>query len=494
MLSPEQVATVRRLFFAEHWKVGTIATELGVHRSAVCHALYRGERKLVPPRPSPLDPYLEFLRATLDQHPRLVSTRLYEMLRPRGYAGTLRQLKRKLPALRPAHGEPFLRLRTFPGEQAQVDWAHFGQVSVGRARRSLMAFVMTLSYCRALYVEFFFDQSQESFLLGHVRAFAAFGGAPREILYDNLRSAVLERCGQAIRFHPRLIELSAHYHFQPRACQVRRGNEKGRVERAIRYIRDSFFAARPFTTLHDLNEKVRLWQSSVALARPWPDDPTRTVVEVFEEEKPRLLSLPQHPFDPALLLTVCSKKIIYVRFDRNDYSIPPEAVGRTLSLLASDTLVRILDGQNELARHARCFDAHRRVEDPAHVEALLKLKRGASAHTPSARLLAAVPQAEAFLEAAFERGEPAGSQVSQLLALLSEHGASELRAAIDEALARKTPRASSVAYLLQKRRRTVHQVAPLPVDLSRRPDLADLAVTPHEGRIYDELSDPLSDD
>src|ERR1019366_9875507 len=146
--------------------------------------------------------------------------------------------------LRPQRREPFLQLQTFPGEQGQVDWAHFGHVMVGRARRALSCFVMTLSYSRALYLEFFFDQTMENFLRGHVHAFEFWSGQPRVILYDNLKSAVLERRGNQILFHPQLIELSAHYHFAPRPCQVRAGNQKGRVERAIRYVRDSFWAGR----------------------------------------------------------------------------------------------------------------------------------------------------------------------------------------------------------------------------------------------------------
>ena len=494
MLTPELVARIRHLFYAEHWKVGTIAAELGVHHTSVCHALYDAERKPAPARPSPVDAYTDFLRQTLQEHPRLVAPRLYEMIRARGYSGTLRQVTRRVALLRPRSSEAFLKLRTFPGEQGQVDWAHFGHVLVGRTKRPLMAFVMTLSYSRALHVEFFFDQIQESFLTGHVRSFAEFEGVPRVILYDNLRSAVLERCGQAVHFNPRLIELSAHYHFQPRPCRVRRGNEKGRVERAIRYLRESFFAARPFTTLADLNEKVHAWEHSVARQRSWPEDLTRTVEEVLAEERPLLLPLPQHPFDATLLVPVSSSKTIYVRFDRNDYSIPPEAVGHPLSLLATDTHVRILKGQTELARHQRCFEAGRRIEEPDHVEALLKQKRQALGQTPSSRLLSAVPQAEAFLHEAFQRGESAGSQVNQLLSLLAQYGAPELRAAIGEAIQRQTPRASSVAYLLQKRHRMRGQSAPLPVDLSRRPDLADVSVTPHEAETYDELSDPPSDD
>ena len=137
------------------------------------------------------------------------------------------QLRRFIARIRPTPREAFLRLTTFPGEQGQVDWAHFGEVSVGRARRRLSCFVITLSYSRALYLEFFFDQRMESFLRGHIHAFEDWQGIPSVLLYDNLRSVVLERHGDAIHFHPRLVELSAHYHFAARPCQVRAGNQKG---------------------------------------------------------------------------------------------------------------------------------------------------------------------------------------------------------------------------------------------------------------------------
>jgi transposase len=157
-----------------------------------------------------------------------------------------------LPALRPHSREPFLQLQTFADEQAQVDWAHFGNVMVRRAKRALSCFVMTLSHSRALYLEFFFDQTMENFLRGHVHAFEYWHGQPRVIVYDNLKSAVLERRGN------QMIELSARYHFAPRPCHVRAGNQKGRVERAIRYVRDSFWAGRTFTTLAECNRQALL--------------------------------------------------------------------------------------------------------------------------------------------------------------------------------------------------------------------------------------------
>src|SRR2546425_1252777 len=414
MISPEIRAQIRRYFYAEHWKIGTIARELGVHPDAVRNAI-EAQRLggAQPVRPSMVDPYLEFIRQTLDQHPRLRATRIYQMARDRGYTGSVVQLRRTVARLRPQIREPFLRLETFPGEQGQVDWAHFGHMMVGRARRALSCFVMTLSYSRALYLEFFLDQTTENFLRGHVHAFQAWNGQPRVILYDNLKSAVLERRGSQILFNPRLLELSGHYHFAAQACQVRAGNQKGRVERAIRYVRDSFWAGRTFTTLTECNRQAWLWRDQVAHQRRWPGDDGRTVEQVFAEEQPRLMPPPLHPFSTDRIDTVCSHKTIYVRFDLNDYSIPPEAVGRPLTLIASDTTVRLLDGAREIARHPRTYDRHKQVLDPTHREAVLQAKRKAFHATPAGRLEQAVPERKTLLDLAFAQGESAGSQTAQ---------------------------------------------------------------------------------
>jgi transposase len=413
------------------------------------------------------------------------------MIRERGYTGSVVQLRRAVARLRPPGREPFLRLQTFPGEQAQVDWAHFGQVAVGRARRKLSCFVMTLSWSRALYLEFFFDQTMENFLRGHVHAFQDFTGQPRVILYDNLKSAVLERRGNEIHFHPRLMELCAHYHFGARPCQVRAGNQKGRVERAIRYVRDSFWAGRPFTTLAECNRQAREWRDQVAHQRRWPGDDSRIVAQAFAEEQPRLLSPPQHSFPTDLVLPVCSAKTIYVRFDLNDYSIPPETVGRQLTLVASATQVRILDGAAEIASHPRTYDRHQEVLEPAHQQALQKAKRKIFHATPMGRLAQAVPESETLLDRAFTQGESAGSQTGQLLKLLDLYGAAALRRAITEALERNTPRASSVAFLL---RRQPRRAAPLAVDLSRHPEAQSIDVRPHDLETYDELARHHDDD
>ena len=152
-ISPETGARIRRHFYVEHWKIGTIASQLGVHPDAVRHAI-ESERfdNSKPLGVSVVDPYVEFIRHTLDQHPRLRATRIYQMIRDRGYSGSVVRLRRTVARLRPQFREPFLQLHTFPGEQSQVDRAHFGHVMVGRAKRALSCFVTTLSYSRALYL------------------------------------------------------------------------------------------------------------------------------------------------------------------------------------------------------------------------------------------------------------------------------------------------------------------------------------------------------
>lgn len=491
MISPETRAQIRRYFYAEHWKVGTIAAQLGVHPDAVRNAIETQRLGGAQPlRPSIVDPYLAFIGQTLEQHPRLCATRIYHMAHERGYTGSVVQLRRAVSRLRPRIREPFLRLETFPGEQAQVDWAHFGHVMVGRARRALSCFVMTLSYSRALYLEFFFDQTTENFLRGHVHAFQAWRGQPRAILYDNLKSAVLERRGSQILFNPRLIELTAHYHFTPQPCQVRAGNQKGRVERAIRYVRDSFWAGRTFTTLAECNRQSLLWRDQVAHQRRWPEQDGRTVEQAFHDEQPRLLPPPLHPFDTDRIETVCSRKTIYVRFDLNDYSIPPEAVGRPLTLAASDTVVRLLDGATEIARHPRTYDRQQQVLDPTHRDAVLKLKRKAFHATPAGRLEQAVPESKTLLDLAFAKGESALAQTSQLLKLLDEYGPAALRRAIVEAVERNTPRASSVAFLVRRQSRP-QRVA---LDLSGHPQAQSIDVRPHDLETYDELARCQNDD
>jgi hypothetical protein len=257
-----------------------------------------------------------------------------------------------------------------------VDWAHFGRLAVGRAERPLWAFVMVLSFSRQVFVRFFLGASMPFFLRGHVEAFDFFGGVARVLLYDNLKSAVLERRGDAIRFNPTLLALAAHYRFEPRPVAVARGNEKGRVERAIRYIRDSFFAARAYADLADLNRQADEWCTTRATERPWPEDKSRTVRDAFAEEKPKLLEHPNDRFPAHERVDVEIGKTPYARFDLNDYSVPHDRTRRTVVVIADSTTVRIVDNNEQIASHPRSWSRGDQVETPEHIERLRPRRSG----------------------------------------------------------------------------------------------------------------------
>jgi transposase len=497
MITPEHHAEIRRLYYGEHWKVGTIATALGVHHETVRAALAhdtQGVRRGVC-RATLLDPYLPFLRDTLAQHPRLRATRLYEMVRGRGYTGSVVQLRRAVRLLRPAAtATVYRRLVTLPAEEAQIDWGSFGAIRIGRGVRPLSGFVMVLSYSRALYALFTLDQTLESFLRGHVDGFASFQGVARTLVYDNLRSAVLERAGTAIRFHPRLLELAGHYHFAPRPCTPGRGNEKGKVERQIQYLRHAFFAARTFVDVDDLNGQFQRWRDEIAHRRPHPEQRDRTVADVLAEERPRLLPLPAHPFETEAMRTVSSGKTPYVRFDRNHYSIPHTHVRRPLTLLASPTTVRVVVGTEEIARHARSYDTGQTIEQEAHVTGLIDATRQANPSSARDRLRLAVPAAAPLLERLAARGEALRYHIVRLLALLDDYGPQELGAAIAHALERDALGAGAIAHLLETRRRQRGLKPPIPMALPDRPGVRDLDVTPHRLETYDDLARSDSDD
>jgi len=492
MITREQHAHVRRLYFAEHWKVGTIAKELGLHADAVERAIEidRFGARVESPRPSSLDPYKPFVLATLDKHPTLRATRLCEMLRQRGYPGSVKTVRRYVRTVRPpASREAYLALETMPGEQGQVDWAHFGKLVVDGAQRPLSCFVMVLSFSRALFARFTLDQSMESFLRGHLAAFARFSGAPRVILYDNLKSVVLDRVGMHVRFHPRVLDLAGHYHFEPRPCAPYRANEKGKVERAIQYLRHSFFAARRFSDVADLNAQLARWLTDIADARQRPtDEGNQTVAALHDHERSYLVPLPAHAFASDLVTVVRSGKRPYVRFDKNDYSIPDALVRKPLTLIATEDEVRVVDGDAEVARHRRSYGRRQRIEDPKHIEALTKKKRQASELRGRDRLRASCPHAAALLEEMARRGEALRHHTAQLSRLLDRYGPDALDRAIAEALDRGAPSVAAVAHLCDAHRRKRGQPPIVAVTLPDEPAVRDLVVSRHDLSAYDQLT------
>jgi transposase len=492
----ELAARIERLYTVEHWRVGTIARQLNVHRDTVRRVLR--EHAVAPPgtplRQSLIDPFRSFIRETLEKYPTLAASRLHDMVRERGYAGQASHFRYLVSTMRPRPpAEAYLRLRTLPGEQMQVDWAHFGHLAVGRARRPLMGFVMVLSYSRRVFLRFCLNAQMDSFLRGHVQAFIAFGGLARVLLYDNLKSVVLERVGDAIRFNPEFLAFAKHYRFEPRPVAVARGNEKGRVERQIDFIRKSFFAARKFTDVADLNAQARDWCDGRALDRPWPQDDSLTVRQAFVLEQPRLLELPATDYALGERLEVSVAKTPYVRFDWNDYTVPHTHVQRSLSVLADERRVRIFEGITEVASHPRSFERHRTIEDPTHLQALVEYKRRARAHRGCDALAQAVPASTELLQMAAQRGYNLGSITAALLRLLDQYGAPSLQAAILEAIARDVPHPNAVRLALERARERSGQPPPLALALPEHVARRDAPMRTPSLASYDRRLDPTKD-
>jgi len=488
MIDKALEAEILRLHHAEKWPVGTIAAQLHVHHTTVQRVLGQAglSPELVSPRSSMVDPYLDFVVTTLEKYPRLRASRLYHMARERGYPGGPDHFRRIVARLRPKpKQEAYLRLTTLIGEQAQADWGAFGKLQIGGAFRPLWAFVMVLSWSRQIFLRFYLSLAMPSFVRGHVDAFAFFQGVPRVVLYDNLKSAVLERVAHVIHFNDRLLELSRHYHFEPRPVAVARGNEKGRVERAIRFIRDSFFAARVFKDLIDLNQQALQWMTGLAADRQFPQDRALTVRDAFAQEQPKLLPLPDEPFPADEVVSVEIGKTPYARFDLNDYSVPHTYVRRSLTVAASLDCVRVLDGNAVIAAHPRCWDRGKQIEDPAHIEPLIEYKSRARKHRGMDRLNSAAPSAAPLLSMAAERGGNIGSITSRLLMLLDQVGPSELQAALAQAVEQDLPTVGAVRQILD--RRLTERGLPPPVSILVSPKAARVTVKNHPLNTYDSL-------
>ena len=485
--TPEIEAEILRLHHAERWPVGTIAAQLGVHPDTVRRVLGLGDPRSPDalPKPRLVDPWQDFIGETLARYPRLCSTRLYDMLRERGYPGAQRTLRRYVAEVRPRpRREVYLRTETLAGEQAQIDWAYVGKLPVPGGERALWLFVMVLSHSRALWGEFVIDLSVHSLCRSLVRAACAFQGVTRQWLFDNPKIVVLERRGDAVRYHPVLLELCGKLRVQPRLCAVRRPEHKGKVERAIRYLRDRFLAGRQITGVAEGNALLVRFIEEVSHARPHPVLSPRTVGQVlFSDECARLLSLPD-PLPPTdLVAPVAVDRQAFVRFDTNRYSVPTTLAERTLTLVADDVAVRVLDGQQRVARHARSWGRRQVIEVPAHRAALVAERRAAANLKGRDRLRAVAPDFGTLLERWALAGPSLAIQVTRAIKLLDLYGEEIFAIAVSELVARGLRDTSALAVVCDRERRARRRSMPIDVPLPSH--IEDRDVIPHDLETYD---------
>ena len=479
-------AEMRRLVLVEGWKIETVARRYSVHHSVVRRAL-RDDAGEPPAPTSALDAFKPYIVERLVELPQLTSIRLIDELRARGCALGVASLRRYVAQIRPPRPrKAYLRIETDPGEQAQVDWGSFGHMRVGTGQRPLSVFSMVMSWSRALFIDFALDQQMETFLRMHRRALDFFGGIPKKIVYDNLKSVVLHHVGSTVQFNPRFLALAGHYLFEAVAAPVRYPEFKGRVEASIKYIRHSFFYGRTFASLDDLRAQAAAWRDHTANERLHATTRERPSQRLLVE-RTRLRALPERAFDTDLVIPMIVSKEFRVRLDTNTYSVPFEFVGKSVFVRADDRTVRVLCDGVEIARHVRSWDRRRHVEDPTHAAKLLDRRKAARGIKRKDRLAELAPAARIYLQEVARRRIHLSHEIDKLLRLVDLYGEADVAAAFAAAVAHKTFGARYVRALCDQARFARGQGEPPEPVVTGNPLADDLVVEPHPMESYDAL-------
>ena len=429
-----------------------------------------------------LDAYKGLIVRWLDTHP-YSAQQIFQRLREAGFVGGITIVKDYVHRIRPRHQEAFLKLDFAPGETAQVDWGEFGTIGVGSTRRRLSFFLMVLCYSRRMYLEFTVSQTMEFFLSCHENAFGAFGGVPSQVMVDNLKSAVLQRMiGAAPVFNPKYLDFSRHWGFEIKPCNVRSGNEKGRVENGVGYVKKNFLAGLELPDFAALQPAATLWMDTVANVRTHESTHQRPI-DRFEDERAHLRSLNPAGFDLARVSTVRATKQFRVPLDTNHYSVPARYAGQRLLLKAYADRVCIYEHDQLVARHVRSMDRHKDVDDPEHERQLLVQRKSAREQRLVVQFLAISPRAQAYREGLEAKRVNARVHLRKILALLELHGKQAVARALDDGLELQAFSAEYIAHILSARRRIGE--APAALQLTRRVDLLDMELPEPDLSIYD---------
>jgi len=421
-------------------------------------------------RPFLLDDYRSLIGQWFAECPSLRASQIYKRLCERGIPIAYPTVVRFTREFRRKKQKVFQPLEFLPGEEGQVDWFFVNLPPLGK----LCGFAMILSYSRYLFAHLFSRSSFEFFIEGHLKAFDFFGGLPQTLVYDNLSSVVLRR--QPLQYNPRFLEFAHHYRFEIRLCNVAAGNEKGRVERVIRTLKETFFNAVSFTSLEGLNQSLHQWvrEKNETIHRATDKRP----VDLLSEEK--LKSLPAIGWkNVTVQLPVLPTKTGFMIFDNNQYSVPDYLTGKALSIHSSPTVVEIYDGDRKVASHPRCFGRKEKKENPLH-RSLKKI----SPEMKRRRIFAVIKNMDPTLDAFLNQNEGVGEDpyetAYQIFQLLPRSSRPLLVSAISESLKRKSPRLKTLLSFLQQ------QPDPTPQTVSpQRSDLLEISYTPRPLEDYE---------
>ena len=460
-----------------------IARELELDPRTVANWLSQKQFRQRKPgrRPSKLDPFKDSIVRMLETHP-YSGAQILRKVREEGFDGGYTILKDYIQKVRPGRSPAFLKLSFAPGECAQVDWGSFGSIRVGECSRRLSFFVMVLCYSRMMYLEFTVSQTMEHFLACHQNAFVAFGSAPKRIMVDNLKSAGLKRViGAAPVFNPKYLDFANHHGFTITPCGVGKGNEKGRVENGVGYVKKNLLAGLDLPDFHAMATVAGQWLDTVANVRIHGET-RRKPVEMFDEEKASLLALPPHPYDIGAITRVRASTQFRVSVDSNHYSVPAEYAGAGLTLKTYPDRICIYHGEKLIARHARSYDRNKDFEDPDHPKELIAQRKKARDQKIFMRFLALDPNALDYYRELEKRRMNPRHHVQKIVALTEIYGVGPVARAMEDAFSFQAFSCEYIANLCEQRARRLPE--PGALHLSRRSDLLDLEVQPPDLSVY----------
>ena len=387
MLTSDQINNIHRLHLIEKWPLRKIARHLKIGRRTLAKYI---QNPAPPPtrrdRASKLDPFKPAITELLERDSTAPATVIAESIRTLGYDGGITIVKDYLQAVRAAaqNRRAYVRVGPGPGERFDVDWGHFGALMYNGHPRKLYAFCLVESHSRKMHLEFTHSQSFETFVRCHIHAFEAFGGCAREIWFDNLASAVAEHEGNLVRFDPRFLAFAREYAFIPRACHVAAAWEKGKVERAIGYARQSFWPLRSFADLADINTQAQQWLRETANRRKHRET-GQAPDERFQPEFLRPLPVLAPDYRDTADATV--HKDLRLSFDGNRYCVPPRYVGRKLTVKADAFSVVIYDQSKEIVCYPRTWERGRTFGAERFQKELFAQMAAAQRSAPDNRVL-----------------------------------------------------------------------------------------------------------
>ena len=492
-------AEIRRLAEIDQLSGRAIAERLHCSRHTVAAALQLQQppAQTAAPRASLLDPYVEHIKELLAKYPDLSAVRIREEIArgPHGYTGSTIILRRYLRQIRPARGRVYQEVHYEPGQALQVDWGECGRVQVGSTTRKVSVFVAVLCYSRMVYIEFTLSQRKAEFYRGLVNALTFFGGSPRNLIFDNLKSAVLNGSGRNACLHPEFLALCGYFCLQPVACARRDPESKGVVEGSVRYVKHNALAGRAEQLLRfeDYLALAPYWRDEVANVRKHESTHERPI-ERWQQERVLLRPLPAIAFDTDEVVPAVVSPHARVAFDGNRYSAPPQFVRKPLTLRATRDELRLLHEGQVVAQHVRSYERGQVLVLPEHRLAALSLRQRPQQQALERDFDAWGPEARAFHLGLNSRPVKTGVHLRRLLKLAQVYGRTEVLAAISRAVALETYDAASVENLLLAERRRRQLPTPTIPTPKRRELIDAIELEPPDPAFYERFCDHPPED